>query len=61
MVERLEVRDLEVELLYVEILLHAERHWEGDLTQGVGHLAGHDAEEGLVTLCQPLEVEIHLF
>jgi hypothetical protein len=38
MVGRLEVSDLEAEVLRAEILLCAERHWEGDPTQGVGHL-----------------------
>jgi hypothetical protein len=38
MVGRLEVSDLEAEVLRAEIFLCAERHWEGDPTQGVGHL-----------------------
>jgi hypothetical protein len=59
-VRRLEVSDLEAEVLHAEVLLRAEHHWKGDLTHGVGCLAGHDAEEGLVALSQPLEVEIHL-
>jgi hypothetical protein len=33
---------------------------EGDPTHGVGRLARHDAEERLITLCEPLEVEVHL-
>jgi hypothetical protein len=59
-VGRLKVSDLEAEVLHAEILLRAKRHWKGELTQGVGRLAWHDAEEGLVALCRPLEVEIHL-
>jgi hypothetical protein len=56
----LEVCDLEDEVLRAEVLLHAERHREGDPTHGVGRLAGDNAEEGLVAFCQPLEVEVHL-
>jgi hypothetical protein len=56
----LEVCDLEAEVLHAEVLLHAERHREGDPTHGVGRLAGDNAEEGLITFCQPLEVEVHL-
>jgi hypothetical protein len=59
-VGRLEVSDLEAEVLCAEILLCAKRDREGDPTHGIGHLAGHDAEEGLVALCKPFEVEIHL-
>jgi hypothetical protein len=57
---RLEVGDLKVEVLCTEVFLHAEHHWEGDPTQGVGRLAGHDAEERLVALHQPVEVEVLL-
>jgi hypothetical protein len=57
---RFEVGDLEVEVLCTEIFLHAEHHSEGDPTQGVGHLIGHDAEERLVALHQPVEVEVLL-
>jgi hypothetical protein len=53
-VGRLEVSDLKVEVLCVE------RDGEGDPTHGVGRHVGHDAEEGFVALCKPLEVEIHL-
>jgi hypothetical protein len=60
MVGRLEVSDLDAKVLHAAILLHAERHRNGELTQGVGRLAWHNAEEGLVSLCQPLKVEIHL-
>jgi hypothetical protein len=59
-VRRLEVSDLEAKVLCAEVFLRAKRHWEGDLTQEVGRLARHDAEEGIVALCQPLEVEVHL-
>jgi hypothetical protein len=59
-VGRLEVSNLKAKVLGAEILLHAERDREGDPTHGVGRLAGHDAEEGLVAFCEPLEVEIHL-
>jgi hypothetical protein len=57
---RLEVGDLEAEVLCAEVFLHAKHHWEGDPTQGVDRLAKHDAEERLIILCQPLEVEVHL-
>jgi hypothetical protein len=56
----LEVSDLKARVLRAEILLRAECHRKGDPTQGVGRLARNDAEEGLNTLCQPLEVGIHL-
>jgi hypothetical protein len=59
-VRRLEVCDLEVEILRAEVLVSAERHRKGDPTYGVGHLAGDDVEEGLITCRQPLEVEVHL-
>jgi hypothetical protein len=59
-VGRLEVSNLKAEVLCAEVLLRAERDGEGNPTHGVGRLAGHDAEEGLVALCKPLEVEIHL-
>jgi hypothetical protein len=60
MVERLEVSNLEAKVISAEILLRVERHQKGDPTQGVGRLAWNDVEEGLVALCQPFEVEIHL-
>jgi hypothetical protein len=44
----------------VEIFLRAKRDREGDPTHGVGHLSRHDAEERLVALREPLEVEVHL-
>jgi hypothetical protein len=44
----------------MEVLLRAKRGRERDPTHGVGCLAGHDAEEGLVALREPLEVKIHL-
>jgi hypothetical protein len=53
-----EVSDLKAEVLHPEVLLCVERDREGDPTQRVGHLAGHDAEEGLVSLCKPLEVDL---
>jgi hypothetical protein len=59
-VGRLEVGDLEAEILYAEVILHAERDWEGDPTHGVGRLARNDAKERLVALREPLEVEVHL-
>jgi hypothetical protein len=59
-VRRLEVSDLESKVLCAEIILRSERHQKGDPTQGVGRFAWHDGEEGLVALCQPLEVKIHL-
>jgi hypothetical protein len=49
-VGRLEVNDLETELLHAEVLLCAEHEREGDPTQGVGHLVGQNGEEGLVTI-----------
>jgi hypothetical protein len=60
MVGRFEVNDLEAKVLRAEILLNAECDQSGDPKQVVGHLARHDSKEGLVALCQPLEVEIHL-
>jgi hypothetical protein len=59
-VGRLEVSDLEAEILGAEVLLHAKHDGEGDPTHGVGGLAKNDAEERLVALCEPLEVEVHL-
>jgi hypothetical protein len=58
-VRGLEVSDLETEVLRAEVLLSDKGHWEGDPTHGLGCLARDDAEEGLVTCCQPLEVEVH--
>jgi hypothetical protein len=60
MVGRLELSDLEAEVLCAEVFLRAERDREGDPTHGVGRLARHDAEERLVALREPLEVEVHL-
>jgi hypothetical protein len=60
MVGRIEIINLEAKLLRAEILLYVERHRKGDPTQGVSRLSWHDAEEWLVELCQPLEVEVHL-
>jgi hypothetical protein len=59
-VGRLEVSDLKAGVLCAEILLRTEHDREGDPTHGVGRLVRHDAEEGLVALHKPLEVEIHL-
>jgi hypothetical protein len=52
---RLEVGDLEAKVLCAEVFLSAESHWEGDPTQGVGRLAGHDTEERLVALLSLLK------
>jgi hypothetical protein len=57
---RLEIGDLKAEVLCAEVFLRAERDQEGDPTHGVGRLAMHDAEERLVALHEPLEVEVHL-
>jgi hypothetical protein len=59
-VRRLEISDLEAEVLRAKVLLGAKGHREGNPTHGVGRLAGDDAEEGLNACCQPLEVEVHL-
>jgi hypothetical protein len=59
-VGRLEVNDLKTEVFHAEVLLRAEHDQEGDSTHVVGRLAGHNAEEGLVALRKPLEVEVHL-
>jgi hypothetical protein len=57
-VGRLEVSDLKAEVLCSEVLLRAERDGEGDPNRGVGLLSRHNAEEGLVALWEPLEVEV---
>jgi hypothetical protein len=59
-VGRLEVSDLEAETLSAEVLVRAKRDRVGDPTYGIGRLAGNDAEERLVALHEPLEVEVHL-